>query len=249
MADDRQPTGGSGSDSDGAAAWPLWMRLAALLLVIMVLAVPLFLFRHQIAAFAQRQAILALVARAGPWGPLILIALVVLQIIVAPIPGQVVGFAAGYLYGPWVGLLYVWIGTVIGSSAAMVIARLAGRPLVARLIQPELLDRLDRLASRRGLVFFALVFLLPGLPDDMMCFAAGLTPLPLLILIPLAAATRLPGVGLAVWVGASAEHLRWWGWLALGGLTVVALGVTWRYGSRLQDWLMRWVGRKSGIAQ
>ena len=108
---------------------------------------------------------------------------------------------------------------------AICIARFAGRPLVARLVRPEVLERLDRFAAGRGLLFFFLVFLIPGLPDDVLCFVAGLTRLPILALVALVAVARVPGIAAAIWVGASAERMSW---QALGGLgraaAVVSVG-------------------------
>ncbi len=222
--------------------WPTWLRVVVILLVAAGLTAPLVIWREPIAAvFAQRERVVAAIRGAGAWGPALLIALYVAQVIAAPIPGQVVNFVAGYLYGFGLGSLYSWLGMVIGSAAAMALARLAGRPLVARLVNPARLDRLDRLAAGRGLGFFFLVFLIPGLPDDAACFLAGLTPLPLPALLAAAAVGRIPGVVAAVWAGAYAERLPWQGWLIGGGISLVAAALLWRYGPRVQDALMRFV--------
>jgi uncharacterized membrane protein YdjX (TVP38/TMEM64 family) len=227
------------------APWPLGLRVAMLLLVIIALAAPLILFREQIAAFANRETILAAVAWAGPWGPAILIGLIILQTIVAPIPGQALGLAAGYLYGFWGGLLYGWLGTVAGSVLAICLARFAGRPLVARLVRPEVLERLDRFAAGRGLLFFFLVFLIPGLPDDVLCFVAGLTRLPILALVALVAVARVPGIAAAIWLGASAERMGWQVWAVLGGLAAVVALVAWRFGGRLEEKLLELLNRST----
>ena len=216
-----------------------------LALIIVALVTPLILFREQIAAFANRETILGTVKMAGPWGPVILIGLIILQTIVAPIPGQVLGLAAGYLYGFWGGLLYGWLGTVTGSVLAMCIARFAGRPLVARLVRPDVLERLDRFAAGRGLLFFFLVFLIPGLPDDVFCFVAGLTRLPILALVALVAVARVPGMAASIWLGASAQRMSWQVWVALGGLSAVVAWVAWRFGDRLEAKLLELVKRST----
>ena len=225
--------------------WPIGLRVAVLVLVIIALVAPLIIWRGQIAAFANRETILAAVAWAGPWGPTILIGLIILQTIVAPIPGQALGLAAGYLYGFWGGLLYGWLGTVIGSVLAICIARFAGRPLVARLVRPEVLERLDRFAAGRGLLFFFLVFLIPGLPDDVLCFVAGLTRLPILALVALVAVARVPGIAAAIWVGASAERMSWQLWAVLGVLAAVVALIAWRFGDRLEEKLLALVKRST----
>jgi len=196
-----------------------------------------------VALFTDRQQVLEAVRGAGAWGPLALIGLTVAQVVAAPIPGQAVNFAAGYLFGFWRGGLYSWLGTLLGATVAMVLARIAGRPLVVRLANATTLERLDRAAAGRGLGFFFLVFLIPFLPDDVACFLAGLPPLPLPALIAVAAVGRIPGVITAVWAGAFADRMPWQGWLIAGALAAGALVLAWRYGERVQEILMRWMAR------
>ncbi len=218
----------------GGAQWPVWLRAVVLALIVVALAAPMIIWRAQIAIlFTERARVVSAIRSAGAWGPAVLIALYIAQVIVAPIPGQGVNFVAGYLYGFWPGLSFSWLGAVLGSTAAMGLARLAGRPLVVRLVGPGLLARLDRLAAGRGLGFFFLVFLIPGLPDDAACFLAGLTPLPLSGLIAAAAIGRIPGIASTVWAGATAQRFGWQGQLIIAGLAAVLAVIAWRY----RDWL------------
>ncbi len=233
--DKRRPT----PDKRGAAFWPLWLRLIVAVLIVGILAAPLLLWRREITdLFVERDRVIAALRSAGAWGPAVLIGLHVAQVIAAPIPGQAINFVSGYLFGFWAGLGYSWVGAMLGSAAAMALARLAGRPLVVRLVDPMLLERLDRLAAGRGLGFFFLLFLIPGLPDDIACFAAGLTRLPLSALLVAAAIGRIPGIMAAVWAGASAGQIGWQSWAALAGLSLLAAALVWRYGERFQAWLM-----------
>lgn len=219
-----------------------WARYLLALLIGAALILPLILWQDQIrAAFMAPERVAAAVRSAGPWAPLAYIGLYIAQTIVAPIPGQVLNFVAGYLFGFVPGILYTWLGLTLGSITALLLARYLGRPLVQRLVAPAALAKLDRLAARRGLLFFLAVFLIPGLPDDIACFAAGLTSLPLLALIAVSAIGRLPSVVAAVWLGANAYQLPWQGWLILIGLTVVFVLLAWRYGERCQDMLLRWL--------
>ena len=225
---------------------PSWVRYLVALLVLAALIVPLILWRDPIrAVFMEPQRLTAAVRSAGPWAPLAFIGLYVAQTIAAPIPGQALNFAAGYLFGLIPGILYSWLGLLLGSTAALLLARYLGRPLVQRLVAPAALEKMDRLAENRGLVFFFLVFLIPGLPDDIACFAAGLTSLPLLALIAISAIARLPSVVASVWLGTHAQQLPWQGWLILAGLTVALALVAWRYGERIQDAVLKWLARRS----
>lgn len=184
---------------------------------------------------ADQEAVRAWVAGFGPWGPVVAILLHTLQVLLAPIPGQTVGLVAGYLYGVGLGTLYSLIGVMLGSALAMGLARWFGRPLVARLVGAERLSKWDRIARKRGPVFFFLAFLLPFLPDDLLCFLIGLSPLPIPYMLLLAAVGRLPGLWVASWVGANAATLPWWGWVGLG-VGGVALALLFaRYQTRLEQ--------------
>lgn len=220
--------------------WPHGLRLLTGLALVVLLVAPLVIWRAELAqVFSDREQVVAQVRAAGARGPLVVIGLIIAQVVIAPIPGQVVNLVAGYLYGWAAGLLYSWSGMVLGSTLALALARYAGRPLVDRLVSPTLLARLDRLAVRGGWRFILLVFLIPGLPDDVLCFAAGLTPLPLRLLILLSATARIPGVLGAVWLGAYAEQVPSQIWALIGLLAVVGSIIAWRFGKRIQDALLR----------
>lgn len=240
MIDDKVKARVQSGQGPARGAWPLWLRLLVALLLAALLIAPLWIWRAELAqTFAAREQVAAQVRAAGAWGPLALIALIIAQTVVAPIPGQAVNLVAGYLYGWGLGLLYSWTGMVLGAALAMVLARYAGRPLVERLLSRSTLERLDRLADRGGWRFFGLAFLIPGLPDDALCFVAGLTRLPLRGLVALCAVARVPGILAAVWLGARAERLPWQAWVIGGTLLAIGLWVVWRYGDRIQDAVLR----------
>ena len=195
---------------------------------------------------ADREAVQAWVASFGAWGPLVSVLLNITQVLLAPIPGQTVGVVNGYLYGVLAGTLYSWIGVQLGSALAMGLARRFGRPLVVRLVGQEQLGRWDRLAQRQGPAFFFLVFLFPLVPDDVICFIIGLSPLSIPYMLILAGVGRLPGLLVASWVGASATELPLWAW---GALAVGAVGLAlafWRYQRPLEEATTRLIRRLLG---
>jgi uncharacterized membrane protein YdjX (TVP38/TMEM64 family) len=175
----------------------------------------------------------------GPRGALVLIGLQIAQILLAPIPGHILGFVSGYLYGPWLGTLISMIGTLIGAGLAMWLARRFGRPLVQRLVSPAWLERLDRLAKRRGPAVFFYIFLFPFLPDDVACFAAGLSPLPLEELMLLVLVGRLPGLFIPNWLGAHATDLSPRQWLIIVLLMIPLAVAFWHWQQWIEERLVR----------
>lgn len=134
-----------------------------------------------------------LIAGAGPWGPVIFMLLQVVQVLIAPIPGQVTGFVGGYLFGGLWGTVYATIGATIGFTLIFVLARKLGRPFVEYFVDKKLLQKFDYLTERNGVLVFFLIFLLPAFPDDIICYLAGLTAIKIRVLILISFIGRLPG--------------------------------------------------------
>ncbi|WP_049915904.1 TVP38/TMEM64 family protein [Haloferax mucosum] len=140
----------------------------------------------------------------GAVAPLAFIAVQIAQVLVAPVPGQALGFASGYLFGALWGTLYSMVGIVVGTALAISLARLFGRPYVERVITADALASFDGMMANHGLAVIFLVFLVPGLPDDALCFAAGLTDIPVRRIVLVAAIGRFPGFFLVNSAGAAA---------------------------------------------
>jgi uncharacterized membrane protein YdjX (TVP38/TMEM64 family) len=161
--------------------------LIAILIVLILIIQPLYNI------FKDINSIRAFVKSFGIFAPLVFIALQVLQVIFAPIPGQVAGLASGYIFGTWWGTLYTMIGVTFGSFIAFVLSRKFGRPFVEKVISKEVLNKFDYIAKEEGVFALFLIFLLPALPDDAICFLAGLTNIRIRTLVMVAFIGRLPG--------------------------------------------------------
>jgi len=208
--------------------------IAILGLLALVVATLLIWHKPLLSFFTDRAKVQGFVMRFGPWAPLAAILLYVTQVLLAPIPGQAIDTVNGYLFGTAWGTIYSLVGVIAGPSLAMALARRFGRPWAERLIQRETLERLDGYSRQRGALFFFLVFLFPFLPDDVACFLAGLTPLPLAELVVLAAIGHLPGIFVANFVGANAAALtQTQGAFFIAVLAAIALAF-WRYQERVE---------------
>jgi uncharacterized membrane protein YdjX (TVP38/TMEM64 family) len=141
------------------------------------------------------------IATAGPLGPISIIALQIIQIVIAPIPGQAISMAAGYAYGFWSGSLLTIIGGAIGASFAILIGRYCGRPLTTRVAGPSVIEFVGRFDRIKSPFIWALVFALPI--GDPICYAAGLTSVALPRLLLAAVIGRLPAQIIAIFLGTS----------------------------------------------
>jgi len=124
--------------------------------------------------FSDRDAVASSMEHAGIWAPIFLFILFVLQVFLAFIPGQALMVACGYLYGFWGGFLLSWLSLVAGGEAAFVLARKYGRSFAEKWIAPDVLARWDKTAQGQGIGFYATMLLMPLVPNDAMCYVAGL---------------------------------------------------------------------------
>lgn len=165
--------------------------------------------------FSNREAVTDSMQRAGVWGPVILFILFVLQVFLAFIPGQALMVACGYLYGFWGGFVLSWLSLVAGGEAAYVLARRYGRPFAERWISPEVLSRWDQAAMGQGIAFFTITLVMPLVPNDAMCYVAGLGTISHRRFI----AANLLGRGVACVItsaaGALGGNLSWQSWTIL----------------------------------
>src|SRR5512139_60046 len=156
---------------------------------------------------ADQERVRAWIEGFGVWGPLVLIGMIVVQTVLSVSPVSLLAIAGAYVFGFWQGVLYAFIGLTIGSALCMILGRRFGRPLVDRLIDPKSMATFDRFTEKRGPVFFFIIFVMPWVPDDLACYAIGLSHLSLKLMIPLAAIGRMPSVIVQCWLVAYATVL------------------------------------------
>lgn len=185
-------------------------------------------------------ALRAAVVGFGVFAPLAFVLLQAGQVLAAPVPGHVLSFAAGYLFGPVWGFVYSMAGATLGTYLALRLARRYGRPVVERFVAADALARFDAYLDEYGLVGVFVTFLLPGFPDDVICLLAGCTELDLRRLLVVTVLGRAPGYLVLVLSGAGVAQGR----LAEAGalLTGAALvgGLLFWRRRRLLTWLERW---------
>jgi len=110
----------------------------------------------------------------GIAAPLALIFLIIVEVIIAPLPGGVSAIVAAIVFGPLLGVAYSWIGNVIGSIIAFYISRRFGDRVV-RYFSPEFNMQKYALVIRKYRKGLWLLYAVPALPVDILSFAFGLS--------------------------------------------------------------------------
>jgi uncharacterized membrane protein YdjX (TVP38/TMEM64 family) len=122
--------------------------------------------------FLTREALGELLEGAGMWAPIAYMAVYAVGVCLF-VPGTLLTGLGAAIFGPYWGFLYVWIGAMVGSSAAFIIARTLGREFAASLIGDRL-KKYDDAIERNG--FATVLYLrLVYFPFTPMNFGMGIT--------------------------------------------------------------------------
>lgn len=168
------------------------VNLGSLLLLVLCVGAAIWLWR--LGAFRSVEALQACIDGFGNGATALFILLQVAQVVVPLLPGGISCVAGVVLFGPWKGLVCNYVGIVLGSGIAFAMARNLGKPLLEKLFSKKLHDKYTKWTqeSRRFNRLFALAILLPGFPDDFLCFLAGTAGMSWKKFICITLAARLP---------------------------------------------------------
>ena len=121
--------------------------------------------------------------------------MVVLQVIVAIIPGEPIEIGAGYAFGAFEGTLLCIIGAMIGTTIIFLFTRYFGIKVVDCFYPREkiLSMKFFRNSKRLHLLVFILFFI-PGTPKDIMTYVLGLTNMKLSACLLITSIARIPSV-------------------------------------------------------
>jgi uncharacterized membrane protein YdjX (TVP38/TMEM64 family) len=144
----------------------------ALLFVAFIITAVLVVRYTSVSEFLTREKFSDLLETASFWAPLIFVLVYAVGTCLF-VPGTLLTALGAAIFGPYWGFLYVWIGAMIGSSAAFWIGRTLGREFAASLIGDRL-RKYDEGIERNG--FATVLYLrLVYFPFTAMNFGMGLT--------------------------------------------------------------------------
>ena len=168
------------------------------MLVLIVVGIPLYLwFFHGdwIKSFENINDVVAFLEKYETQSIFVYIGLQIVQIVISIIPGQVFQMAAGYIYGFWPALLFAMTGALLGTTLSFMLAKALGRDFLHIFFGEEKMSYyIERLNSKKmyAIVFF--LYLIPGIPKDMVSYAAGVSEIKFKPFIIISALGRLPGM-------------------------------------------------------
>ncbi len=131
----------------------------------------------------------------GVLGRLGFMGMIILQVVVALIPGEPFEIAAGYAFGTLEGTVIYLIAAALGSVIVFLLVRKFGVKLVEVFFEADKLKKLKFLkTSSRRSILFLLIFMIPGTPKDLLCYFAGLTDMSFPAWLLICSLGRIPSV-------------------------------------------------------
>lgn len=218
------------------------------LLVLLVAVLPLILYLTNKEFFMQFKSIEAVqdyISKFGNMGALIFVGFQVFQVVVSVIPGEIFQVAAGFLFGHFKGFLLAMLGCLIGEIFCFWLARFLGKDFIRLFISEEKLSVYrERLNSKRAYTICFLLYLLPGIPKDIICYIAGITEIDFARFIAITMAARIPGVLGSIMMGSLIQKNQYHIALAIlaAACIIAALGYIFR--NKISAYIDRLKGRR-----
>lgn len=174
-----------------------------------------------------------LIADAGPFGGLIIIALAVLHSVIF-FPMELLAIASGLAFGFWLGTFYMWLGSMLAACLCFALSRRLGRPFVIRFMKPAQVAKLDTWVDSAGVTTLLVGRLLPIVSFNLVNYGAGLTKVSWFTYLWTTAVGILPILSLSVLFGSMMSELPWPLVLGIsGGAIISIIGVhVWRRRAR-----------------
>ena len=208
------------------------LRFGKWLLVLLVL-VGLYVMIQftSVSEIFNREQLTAIFHDLGVVGPFALMGLMTLAVVVSPIPSFPIDLAAGAVYGPFWGAVYVLIGAELGAILSFLIGRALGKDVLSRWL-------------KRGITFceectdhhlFGLMIaarLVPVFSFDIVSYGAGLTKMSLKAFALATLLGMIPPTFAFTYLGSSVLSVQWP--FILSGVLLVAMFLL------LPKWIMKY---------
>ncbi|WP_419887727.1 TVP38/TMEM64 family protein [Neobacillus niacini] len=114
-----------------------------------------------------------------------------LQPILLPFPEAATVGAGSAVLGSFPAASISFIGTLSGIMAAYFIARFGGQKLIRNWVKEKHMQQYERYVSRNEISILLLLFVIPILPDEIICFGAGISGVSLKKFLIIACASKL----------------------------------------------------------
>jgi uncharacterized membrane protein YdjX (TVP38/TMEM64 family) len=163
----------------GPTRWALAsLSLAAVLgLIVWLVATDAPSIRFVVRLYRDKHFLKATVASWGWAAPLVFIAIQAMQVIIAPIPGEITGPVGGALFGTAWGMFYSTVGLTVGTLVCFGLGRMWGEPLTRPWLSEHHWTKMNFIIEAEGAILCFILYLIPGFPKDIISYLFGMSPM------------------------------------------------------------------------
>ncbi len=155
----------------------------------------------------EAEAIRQYILSKGSLGIVAFIVIEALHVLLVVLPGDVLNFTGGYVYGIPIGFSAAILGIMVGTISAFHISKTLGAGFVSKMIEEDKLKKIsDLLNSRNGALGILIICLLPFIPKDLLVYIAGLTPIKPSRFFLIYGISRIPATLIGVTAGAQSQE-------------------------------------------
>ena len=140
----------------------------------------------------------------GLKGPLYIIGLEVAKIILVFLPGEPIELLAGMCYGPFFGLIIIYIGVILSNILIVSAVKRYGVSFVKEVVPDDKIEKIEGTINQNpsaSIFTLIVLYFLPALPKDFITYVASLLPISKKKLILVTIFGRFPAVFSSVLVG------------------------------------------------
>jgi uncharacterized membrane protein YdjX (TVP38/TMEM64 family) len=222
-----------------------WLYPTAITIIVSVMGVAAYFLMPWMIRIASdpaaRTEFLDGIRRSGFGGIATMVGLLCLQVIVPVLPAEALQLGAGILYGTFGGAFVCLFGLTVGTMVNHMLGRFLGAETLSLFVKPDKVAKVRSLVQggKADKVVFLLYFI-PGIPKDVVAYAAGLSRYPALRFLVVSLIARFPSLLSSTYIGAS---------LAMGDtgravIVFIALGVVAVPAFFFSERIMSWISRK-----
>ena len=177
---------------------------SVILIILIILFIRLFPTFLKLTSEEGRLEFKKIIENLGIKGAILIIALEISKIILVFLPGEPIELLAGMCYGPWIGLLIIYIGVTISNIIIIFLVKKYGVKFVQDVIKEKKIKKINQMIDdnndRTEITLFVLYFL-PFLPKDFITYVASLLPISKVKFLIISIIARFPAVFSSVLVG------------------------------------------------
>lgn len=206
-------------------------RIATLCVILILIGICIYLFPliKDISTTEGQIKFKEEVDQLGIWGILLLFGLQVAQIMLVVLPGEPLEILAGMCYGTVGGTIFIFISVFITTTLIFFLVRKYGKRLLYHTFNKEKIKKIENSKFFQNPtkieIIFAILFLIPGTPKDLLVYIGGLLPFKPIRFILISTFVRFPSVISSTIAGDNIATGNWKMMLITYGITFLVTGI------------------------